>query len=129
MRYAVILLLLFGFTAPVHAVGLDDKGLFCPGTNEGYWFKDGIAIKWFIQGYSLKTVSQDYYEAGPHIVSRVCTLACDPKFEDDCTFVFLDRRTLVFKPSGQMCELVNYSEELVQKLQDQIDAAKAENKI
>ena len=113
----------------MHAVGLNGKGLFCPDANEGYWFKDGIAIKWFVQGYSLKTVSQDYYEAGPHIVSRVCTSTCDPKFEDDCIFVFFDRRTLVFKPSGQICELVNYSEELVKKLQDQIDATKAENKI
>ena len=129
MKYVAILVLLLGITAPVHAVGLDGKGLFCPDANEGYWFKDGIAIKWFIQGYSLKTVFQDYYEAGPHIVSRVCTSTFDPKFEDDCTFVFFDRRTLVFKPSGQTCELVNYSEELVQKLRAIINAAKAENKI
>tara|TARA_B100000378_G_C17791466_1_gene323979 strand:- start:150 stop:539 length:390 start_codon:yes stop_codon:yes gene_type:complete len=129
MKYVALLVLLLGFTVPVYAVGLNGKGLFCPDANEGYWFKDGIAIRWFIQGSSLKTVSQNYYEAGQFIVSRVCTPTYDPKFEDDCTFVFLDRRTLVFKPSGQMCELVNYSEELVQKLQDQIDAAKAENKI
>ena len=129
MRYAVILLLLLGFTAPVHAVSLDDKGLFCPGTNEGYWFKDGIAIKWFIQGSSLKTVSQNYYDAGQIIVSRVCTPTYGSKFDDDCIFVFLDRRTLVFNPSGQTCELVNYSEDLVQKLQAIIDAEKAENKI
>ena len=113
----------------MYAVGLNGKGLFCPDANEGYWFKDGIAIKWFIEGSSLKTVSQNYYDAGQIIVSRVCTPTYDPKFDDDCTFVFLDRRTLVFNPSGQTCELVNYSEELVQKLRAIINAAKAENKL
>ena len=127
MKYLVILLLLLGFTTPTYAVGLNGKGLFCPDVNEGYWFKDGIALKLFIQGYSVKTVSQDYYEAGPHIVSRMCTSTRDHKFDDDCSFVFFDRRTLVFKPSGQTCELVNYSEELVQKLRAIIDAAKTEN--
>ena len=59
MKYIVILVLILGFTASAYAVGLNGKGLFCPDANEGYWFKDGIAIKWFIQGSSLKTVSQN----------------------------------------------------------------------
>ncbi len=120
MKYLGTLVLLLGFMSPVHAVGLNGKGLFCPDANEGYWFKDGIAIKWFFQGYSLETVFQNYYEAGPYIVSRECTSTSDLAFGDDCIFVFLDRRTLVFKPSGHACELVNYSEELVQKLRAKI---------
>ena len=111
------------------AVGLNGKGLFCPDTNEGYWFDDGIAIRWFTQDSSLKTTSQNYYYAGQLIVSRVCKMTCGSNFFDDCTFVYLDRRTLVLNPSGQTCELVSYSEELVQKLQNQIAMGKTENKI
>ena len=118
------LVLLLGFMSPAHAVGLNGKGLFCPDASEGYWFKDGIVLKWFFQGYSLETVSQNYYESGPYIVSRECTSTYDLASGDDCTFVFLDKRTLVFKPSGHACELVNYSEELVQQLRAKIGAAK-----
>ena len=79
MKYVVILVLIFGFTAPVHAEDLHKKALFCTTDRDKHPFDDdkyvafnfmanNSYIRLMIKGYVTEEVEFKYEFDGPHIV-------------------------------------------------------------
>ena len=91
MKYVAIIVLIFGFTAPVHAEDLHKKALFCSTDRDKHPFDDdkyvafnfmanNYYIRLMIKGYVTEEMEFKYEFDGPHIVKL-------DSFE-------LDRRTL-----------------------------------
>ena len=101
----------------------DGKGIYCATAPVlGWWFEAGLVTPYSVSKFKIQTGdSSRYYEPDWH------TLNLGKHSRT------LDRRTLLLKnendSSTYRCILVNSFEELTQKIQDQIDAAKAKNKI
>ena len=101
----------------------DGKGIYCAtAPTLGWWFDSGLVTPCSVSKFKIRTGdSSRYYEPDWHTLKL-------GKYSRT-----LDRRTLLLKnendSSTYRCILVNSFEELTQKIQDQIDAAKAKNKI
>ena len=101
----------------------DGKGIYCPtAPTLGWWFEAGLVTPYSVSKFKIRTGdSSRYYEPDWHTLKL-------GKYSRT-----LDRRTLLLKnendSSTYRCILANSFEELTQKIQDQIDAAKAKNKI
>tara|TARA_B100001013_G_C24494462_1_gene396580 strand:- start:171 stop:554 length:384 start_codon:yes stop_codon:yes gene_type:complete len=101
----------------------DGKGIYCAtAPTLGWWFDGGLVTPYSVSKFKIQTGdSSRYYEPDWH------TLNLGKHSRT------LDRQTLILKNendnSTYRCILVNSFEELTQKIQDQIDAAKAKNKI
>ena len=125
IRTLLTILLVTFLTTPVMAEEgtADGKGIYCPtAPTLGWWFEAGLVTPYSVSKFKIRTGdSSRYYEPDWH------TLNLGKHSRT------LDRRTLLLKnendSSTYRCILVNSFEELTQKIQDQIDAAKAKNKI
>ena len=101
----------------------DGKGIYCPtAPTLGWWFEAGLVTPYSVSKFKIRTGdSSRYYEPDWHTLKL-------GKYSRT-----VDRRTLLLKnendSSTYRCILVNSFEALTQKIQDQIDTAKAKNKI
>ena len=126
IRTLLPILLVTFLTTPVMAEEgtADGNGIYCPTapTFVGWWFDGGLVTPYSVSKFKIQTGdSSRYYEPNWHTLKL-------GKYSRT-----VDRRTLLLKnendSSTYRCILVNSFEELTQKIQDQIDAAKAKNKI
>ena len=125
IRTLLPILLVTFLTTPVMAEEgtADGKGIYCAtAPTLGWWFDGGLVTPYSVSKFKIRTGdSSRYYEPDWHTLQL-------GKYSRT-----VDRRTLLLKnendSSTYRCILVNSFEELTQKIQDQIDAAKAKNKI
>ena len=136
MKYAAILVLLLGFTAPLHAGELDGRGVWCPDnswpkSSKGYWFQDGRVQQWHLLDVEVTNVVLDVA-----VDSNTVYMGPDVKRLDPHTLFsdqnrapsVLNRRTLKIV-NGPQCFLVSSKEELIDNLQAISEAARAGNKL
>ena len=129
MNYVVILVLLLGFTAPVHAGELDGKGLECTlvenPLNFGpkyYLFENGKVVQSYVDNSTPLRIKRDTYQDDYEATVDAIT------WSNSYT---LDRKTLKLSVSMGMetqfyyCQVMT-PEEIEAILQKQIEALKEE---
>ena len=129
MKYVVLLVLLLGFTAPVHAGELDGKGLECTlvenPLNYGpkyYLFENGKVVQSYVDNSTPLRIKRDTYQDDYEATVDAIT------WSNSYT---LDRKTLKLSVSMGMetqkyyCQVMT-PEEIEAILQKQIEALKEE---
>ena len=129
MKYAAILVLLLGFTAPVHAGDLDGKGLECTLVENPlnfrpkyYLFENGKVVQSYVDNSTPLRIKRDTYQDGYEATVGAVL------WSNSYTW---DRKTLKLSVSMGMetqfyyCQVMT-PEEIEAILQKQIEALKEE---
>jgi hypothetical protein len=104
---------------------LDGKGLICE-NDDGYWFESDTVNIYQITGHTITVHNRKYIENGTDIVEW--TGYKPGEINSGVVYGYkLDRKSLTVR--GRRCDVVISREEITNKLEIIIEAAKSKNKI